>query len=121
MSNKELFSLMVDLAAALYAAVNAGKLNEADIINQEGIKEEIGALIDRAESAMIDYDSFSQSTIALEQRDPVLLPINPADHPEGMVMQWSEMEIRAIKDYAARCIDATLSIKPKRCRVNHHD
>lgn len=119
MGNKELFALMVDLAAALYACVNAGKLSESDIINREGTKEEIGALIDRAESAMIDYESFSQSTIALEQRDPVLLPINPADHPECMVMRWSEMEIRAIKEYAARCIDATISTKPK--RVNHHD
>lgn len=35
-----------------------------------------------------------------------LLPIGPRDHPEPRTMVWSDTELRAIRDYAARCMAA---------------
>ncbi len=33
-----------------------------------------------------------------------LLPIGPHDHPEPQTMAWSELELQAIRQYAARCV-----------------
>lgn len=38
-----------------------------------------------------------------------LLPIGPHDHPEPRTMVWTELELRAIRDYAARCVAAERS------------
>lgn len=38
--------------------------------------------------------------------DDGLLPIFAHDHPEAQVMRWSNTELRAIKEYARRCIAA---------------
>lgn len=35
-----------------------------------------------------------------------LLPLGPHDHPEPQTMAWSALELRAIRDYAARCVAA---------------
>ena len=35
-----------------------------------------------------------------------LLPLSPHDHPEPQVMVWSELEMRAIRRYAAACVAA---------------
>ena len=35
-----------------------------------------------------------------------LLPIGPHDHPEPRTMTWTQVELRAIRDYAARCVAA---------------
>ena len=35
-----------------------------------------------------------------------LLPIGPHDHPEPRTMMWTQVELRAIRDYAARCVAA---------------
>jgi hypothetical protein len=43
------FDLMSDLASAIYAAVQKGVLNEADIVNTNGNKVELSDLLDRAE------------------------------------------------------------------------
>lgn len=45
--------------------------------------------------------------VAVPDSDEGLLPIHAADHPDCQVMYWSEQELRAIKDYAKRCIAAT--------------
>lgn len=43
------YELMSNLASTLYSAVNAGKLNEGDIVNFDGKKVEISTLLDQAE------------------------------------------------------------------------
>jgi hypothetical protein len=48
----ECFSVMERLAAALYAAVHAGKLNEANRITTNGYSVEIGDLLDQAEALL---------------------------------------------------------------------
>ena len=35
-----------------------------------------------------------------------LLPIGPHDHPEPRTMTWTQVELAAIRDYAARCVAA---------------
>lgn len=35
-----------------------------------------------------------------------LLPIGPHDHPEPRTMTWTQVELTAIREYAARCVAA---------------
>jgi len=35
-----------------------------------------------------------------------LLPIGPHDHPEPRTMMWTQVELAAIREYAARCVAA---------------
>jgi hypothetical protein len=35
-----------------------------------------------------------------------LLPIGPHDHPEPRTMTWTQVELAAIRGYAARCVAA---------------
>lgn len=35
-----------------------------------------------------------------------ILPIGPHDHPEPQTMAWSDLELSAIRAYAARCVAA---------------
>lgn len=52
-------------------------------------------------------ESMQQSpAVAVPDSDDGLLPIDANDHPDCRVMYWSEQELRAIKDYARRCIAA---------------
>lgn len=41
----------------------------------------------------------------MSTKDPSLLPLQPQDHPDNHIMTWSQTEIRAIQDYAARCLE----------------
>lgn len=45
-----------------------------------------------------------------------LLPIGPHDHPEPQTMVWSDLELRAIKAYAGRCVAAEFARLTKALR-----
>jgi hypothetical protein len=44
-----------------------------------------------------------------------LLPIGPHDHPEPRTMAWTQVELAAIRDYAARCVAAERERCAKLC------
>lgn len=61
--------LVSDLACALYAAVNAGRLDEEDVINYQNdqIKTTVGSLLDRANEMLTDHPG--PSTTACDDQE----------------------------------------------------
>ena len=47
-------------------------------------------------------------------KTPALLPIGPRDHPDP-IMVWQKKELRAILEYAERCVAAERAAERERC------